>query len=288
MKNLWILVVASAMLSGCELISDIIDEDEECVPASTLYGISSFDEAFHFVSVDAGTGDLRVLNELKGIEGVRGQAVINPELNQYYFTSEEEFVIVDIPTGKIVKKFSLEYPNTGNIQYNANTKNVNAISYFAGSFHFVEIDMTDGKTKVLKLLPIDQMYGSSANIDCSNNKYYFVSFRTIYTLDPETGEILDTMNLDRNTGGLRLIENDTFFGVDLTSNNFSKFDLKKDKVTKINSFRGSLSEATGIDIKVGFYYYFSGYATLSCVEISSGKINRIHTLPYNTFHLLPV
>src|SRR5688572_23503244 len=105
MGKIYIILLSSAFLSGCDLISDIVDGDDECRVEYKLYGMSNFDEALHFVSVDPTTGKLTSIRKLEEIEGVRGQVTANPELKHYYFTSENEFIVVNTADGKIIKRF---------------------------------------------------------------------------------------------------------------------------------------------------------------------------------------
>lgn len=290
MKCNVILVAISVLVAGCQLISDddYDDHGEESLSSSLLYGLSSFDLSLHFVSVDAVSGEYTVLSKLVGVNGVRGQATINPALSQYYFTSEEALIAVNIADGKIIKSFKLPYPNTGNLQYNSITKKINGLSFIDGQFHYVEIDILAEEMKKVRPLHITGTSGSSGNIDCEKNKYYFVSGRTIHVLDLSTGSHIDSLYVDVNFGGLRLVKDNVLFGVDLSQSRFSNFDLTTSTVNAVNSFMGSLNDHTAVDVKKGHYFYYSGFAELTCVDIASGVVTATHSLPYNTFYLLPV
>jgi hypothetical protein len=289
MKHIVVLVAISVLVLGCQLVSDYEhDHVKDPISSSLLYGISSFDQSLHFVSVDALSGTHIVLNKLPGISAVRGQATINPELGQYYFTTEAALVAVNIADGKIVKSFKLPYPNTGNIQYNSIGKKINGLSFIDGHFHYVEIDILTGEMKKLRPLNIKGISGSSGNIDCGKNKYYFVSERTIYVLDLATGSPIDSLYVDLNFGGLRLVKDNVLFGVDLSQSQFSNFDLTTSAVNAVNSFAGSLNDHTAVDVKKELYFYYSGYAELTCVDIASGAVKATHSLPHDTFQLAAI
>jgi hypothetical protein len=289
MKHIVVLVAISVLVLGCQLVSDYEhDHVKGPISSNLLYGISSFDESLHFVSVDALSGTHTVLNKLPGISGVRGQATINPELGQYYFTTEEALVAVNIADGKIVKSFKLPYPNTGNIQYNSISKKINGLSFIDGQLHYVEIDILSEEMKKLRPLNIKGVSGSSGSIDCGKNKYYFVSERTIHVLELSTGAPIDSLYVNLNFGGLRLVKDNVLFGVDLSQSLFSKFDLTTNAVNAVNTFAGSLNDHTAVNVKKDLYFYYSGYAELTCIGIASGDVKAAHSLPHDTFQLVAI
>jgi hypothetical protein len=288
MRTLLIILATCFVFSGCQLISDIFDDEDECPSASILYGISQVDNDFHFANVNGQTGELKLLNKLSEINAIRGKAAINPELMHYYLTSEEDFFAIDINTGIIVNRFPLQYPNTSNMQYNANTKKLNAISFFDGQLHFSEIDVDHGSMKLVAPLSLKSIHDNSGSIDTKNNKFYLTSYGIIHTLDLTNGDRIDSVATGKNMGGLCFMEKDGLVGFNFSTMHFSKFDLKKDAIIDLHAIDTSITGMASLDIEVGLYYHFSGATGLSCIDARTGKTIASFTLPYTTNYLIPL
>src|SRR5271154_5166134 len=148
MKYVLTLIVALSLFN-CAFNPDVITGAAEpgnsvkadSLPSSILYGLSYFDSKNHFVKIEAKTGTMTVLSTLDTITTITGPAVVNPDLGYYCFVSYAKLVVINVLDGSIVKSFTLSHLNTSNMEYNSNTKKLNALSYYDGQFHFVEIDV---------------------------------------------------------------------------------------------------------------------------------------------------
>lgn len=217
--------------TGAITNSSIIDDPNAAVIPLTniafnwmdgkLYGVSheyNGSDLLKFVTVDPSTGILTYLSDTPTSTGAysSGNSDIDPIHRKYYYVASDRIYTVDLDSG-IATSAAIEFPDYDSNQFLANLMynymdqklyglhflavpddNIFDEDYYHSELRLASIDPETGVLDLISEEPTsnDGFSMGDCDIDTANDRYLYIRQDALYSVDLNSGEVLDVVPLE--------------------------------------------------------------------------------------------
>ena len=176
-----------------------------------LYAISRTTNPIQYflVKIDPNTGQTttfpNILPPNFGSFGSSYYPAIDPIGNRYFIVSDQKLWSIDLNNGQVLNTFNLNsYEDLWFMQYDYKDSTLYCINRTSNPLeHFLgKVDLTTGQTSSYQT-PLPSDFGGycschSPSIDPIGNRYFIISNQKLWSIDLNTGSVLNSFNVNTN------------------------------------------------------------------------------------------
>jgi len=175
---------------------------------STLYAINRTTSPFEYFlgKIDLNNGQISNISTALppsfGSFGGQYSPAIDPIGNRYFIVSNSTLFIIDLSTGVVLNTHNINIDDLWYMQYNIMDSTLYAINRTTSPFEYFlgKIDLNSGQISNISNTPLSGFGGFggqySPAIDPIGNRYFIVSNSTLFSIDINTGVVLNTSTIN--------------------------------------------------------------------------------------------